>query len=183
MSKIALTRRAALAATAGIAAGSVTPVAAQAKRKTFVLVHGAYHGGWCWKFVTEILESKGHKVYAPSLSGNGDRTHLLSNALTLDMQAMDIANLIKFEDLKDVCLVVHSFGGWPASVALEHVADRVSSLVMVDAFKPNNGERSADYISEFSRKAMEEAMAKGEAGRAPPPAKNLFHCRETSCVD
>jgi len=171
MPKIALTRRAALVAAAGIAAGSVTPVAAQAKRKTFVLVHGAYHGGWCWKFVTEILESKGHKVYAPSLSGNGDRTHLLSNALTLDMQAMDIANLIKFEDLKDVCLVVHSFGGWPASVALEHVADRVSSLVMVDAFKPNNGERSADYISEFSRKAMEEAMAKGEAGRTPPPAK------------
>lgn len=171
MSQVSFSRRAALVATAGLAASAATPVAAQSKRKTFVLVHGAYHGGWCWKFVTEILEAKGHKVYAPSLSGNGDRTHLLSNSLTLDMQAADIANLIKFEDLNDVCLVAHSFGGWPVSVALETVADRVSSLVMVDAFMPNDGERSADYISEFSRKAMEEAMAKGEAGRNPPPAK------------
>lgn len=172
MSQTSLTRRAALMASAGLAAATTTtPVAAQAARKTFVLVHGAYHGGWCWKFVAEALEAKGHKVYAPSLTGNGDRTHMLSNTLTLDMQAADISNLIKFEDLKNVCLVAHSFGGWPVSVALEAIADRVSSLVMVDAFMPNNGEKSADYISEFSRKAMEEAIAKGEAGRMPPPAK------------
>jgi hypothetical protein len=67
--------------------------------------------------------------------------------------------------------VAHSFGGWPASGALENIHDRVASIVWLDAFKPNDGERPADAISEFSRKAMEEALARGEAGRKPPPAK------------
>jgi hypothetical protein len=110
-------------------------------------------------------------VYAPSLTGNGDRTHLLSMDLTLETQILDIVNLVVWEDLEDVCLVAHSFGGWPASGALEHIHERVASIVWLDAFKPNDGEKPVDYISEFSRRAMEEAMARGEAGRKPPPAK------------
>jgi len=141
------------------------------KRKTFVLVHGAYHGGWCWRYVTDILERAGHKVYAPSLTGNGDRSHLLSKDVTLDTQIADIVNLIIWEDLKDVCLVAHSFGGWPASGAVERIHDRLTSVVWVDAFKPRDGEKPLDYISEFSRKALEEAVARGETGRKPPPAK------------
>jgi pimeloyl-ACP methyl ester carboxylesterase len=177
MSKLSITRRAALGSmAAGVAALPVTPASAQAAgaagpRKTFVLIHGAYHGGWCWRKVTDILERNGHKVYAPSLTGNGDRVHLLSKDLTLDTQIADIVNLVTYEDLSGICLVAHSFGGWPASGALERISDRVASIVWVDAFKPSDGEKPADYISEFSRKAMEEAMARGEAGRKPPPAK------------
>lgn len=157
------------AATAALAAG---PAAAQSgARKTYLLIHGAYHGGWCWRPVAEILERHGHKVYAPSLTGNGDRTHLLSKDITLDTQITDIVNLVLWEDLKDICLVAHSFGGWPASGAVEKIQDRVSSIVWVDAFKPKDGEKPLDYISEFSRKALEEAVARGEAGRNPPPAK------------
>src|SRR3974390_975429 len=171
MSQHSVTRRTAVAS-AGVAALASTPTLAQTSgRKTFLLIHGAYHGGWCWRLVTDILERNGHKAYAPSLMGNGDRTHLLSNDVNLATQISDIANLVTWEDLKDVCLVAHSFGGWPASGALERIHDRVASIVWVDAFKPKNDEKAVDYISEFSRKALEEAVARGEAGRNPPPAK------------
>jgi pimeloyl-ACP methyl ester carboxylesterase len=141
--------------------------------KTFVLVHGAYHGGWCWRRVADLLELHGHKVFAPSLTGNGDRSHLLSKDINLDTQIADIANLVTWEDLNDICLVAHSFGGWPASGALEHIYDHVGSIVWLDAFKPEDGQKGTDYISEFSRKAMEVAVARGEPGRKPPPAKTF----------
>jgi len=172
---LAITRRAALGTTAmGVAALGATPTLAQAaRRKTFVLVHGAYHGGWCWRRVADILEVHGHKVFAPSLTGNGDRSHLLSKDVNLDTQIADIVNLVTWEDLRDLCLVPHSFGGWPASGALEAIHDRVASIVWLDAFKPQDGQKGTDYISEFSRKAMIEAVAKGEPGRKPPPAKTF----------
>ncbi len=171
-----ISRRSTLAAgLAGAAALAATPAPAQVApataRKTFVLIHGAYHGGWCWRPVADLLERHGHKVYAPSLTGNGDRKHLLSRDINLDTQIADIVNLVVYEDLKDICLVAHSFGGWPASGAVEQIHDRIASIVWVDAFKPKDGEKPLDYISGFSRKALEEAMARGEAGRSPPPAK------------
>jgi len=139
-------------------------------RKTFVLIHGAWHGGWCWRRVADLLEAKGHKVSAPSLSGLADRSHLLSKDINLDTHIADVANLFLWEDLRGACLVAHSYGGWPCSGALERIGDRVSSIVWLDAFKPQNGERSIDTASDFSRKGLEEALAKGDAGRAPPPA-------------
>ena len=170
-----ITRRTALgAASMGVSSLIATQAMAQENpRKTFVLVHGAYRGGWCWRRVADLLEARGHKVYAPSLTGNGDRSHLLSKDINLDTQIADIANLATWEDLNDVCLVAHSFGGWPASGALEHNHDRDGSIVWLDAFKPEDGQKGVDYISEFSRKAMEEAVARGEPGRKPPPAKTF----------
>jgi len=140
-------------------------------RRTFVLIHGAWHGGWCWRRVADILERHGHKVYAPSLTGSGDRSHLLSKDVNLDTHIADIVNLVSWEDLTDLCLVPHSYGGWPASGALEHIHDRVASIVWVDAFKPEDGQKGTDFSSPFSRKAFEEAMAKGEPGRKGAPAK------------
>jgi len=166
-----ITRRGAIAALGAAAAlGGTEAVAQSNTRKTFVLIHGAYHGGWCWKKVVAILEGKGHKVYAPSLTGLADRSHLLSMNLTLGTHITDIVNLFKWYDISDACLAVHSAGGWPGSGALEEIGDRVSSIVWVDAFMPKNGESQLDQISPFSRKALEEAMAKGEAGRKPPKA-------------
>ena len=93
----------------GIAAAwSGAAAQAQAARKTFVLIHGAYHGGWCWRKVVDILEKQGHKVYAPSLTGLADRSHLLSMNLTLDTHITDIVNLFKWEDITNGCLAVHS---------------------------------------------------------------------------
>src|SRR5262245_10988066 len=173
-----ITRRTALAGAvvgAGVAAVSGgTAFAQSGTRKTFVLIHGAYHGGWCWRRVADLLEKEGHKVYAPSLTGCGDRSHLLSKDVNLDTHIADIVNLVQWEDLRDICLVPHSYGGWPASGALEQIADRVSAIVWLDAFKPDNGQRGLDYASEFSRKAMAEAVEKGEPGRAAPKADAFF---------
>ena len=171
----AITRRMALGTTAGALAahGGTEAVAQTGARKTFVLVHGAWHGGWCWRRVADILEKHGHKVYAQSLTGSGDRAHLLSKDVVLDTHIADIVNLVTWEDLHDVCLVAHSYGGWPSSGALEHIHDRVGSIVWLDAFKPEDGQKGTDFASEFSRKALVEAVAKGEPGRKGPPAKTF----------
>ena len=86
-------------------------------------------------------KQRGHKVYAQSLTGNGDRSHLLSKDVILDTHIADIVNLVKWEDLNGICLVAHSYGGWPASGALEQIHDRVAAIVWLDAFKPENGQK------------------------------------------
>jgi pimeloyl-ACP methyl ester carboxylesterase len=168
-----LTRRGMLTAAtagAGAAALSSTPAAAQA-RKTFVLLHGAWHGGWCWRRVADLLEQRGHKVFTPTLTGVGERSHLMSKQIDLDTHITDLVNVFKWENLQDVCLVVHSYGGWPGSGALEQIGDRVSSIVWLDAFKPDDGQRLIDVTSEFSRKGLLAAMEKGEPGRPSPKAE------------
>ncbi len=143
-------------------------------RKTFVLVHGAWHGGWCWRRVADLLEAKGHKVFTPTLTGLGERSHLMRADINLDTHIADIVNVFKWEDLRDVVLSGHSYGGWPISGALEQVSDRVSAVVYLDAFIPENGQKSLDTASEFARKGALEAMAKGEICRQGPPA-SAFH--------
>jgi pimeloyl-ACP methyl ester carboxylesterase len=144
---------------------------AETTRKTFVLVHGAWHGGWCWRRVADLLEREGHKVFTPTLTGLGERSHLLSNDINLDMHITDIVNVFKWEDIRDACLVVHSYGGWPGSGALEQIGDRVSSIVWLDAYKPANGERGLDFASPFLREGHAAAVARGEPGGRAPPAQ------------
>jgi pimeloyl-ACP methyl ester carboxylesterase len=172
---LSLTRRAVLAsAGAGASAaalGGAPALAQTGKPKTFVLVHGAWHGGWCWRRVADLLEKQGHKVFTPTLTGVGERSHLMSKDINLDTHITDIVNVFKWEDLKDVCLVVHSYGGYPGSGALEQIGDRVAAIVWLDAFKPENGERLFDVTSEFSRKGLLAAMEKGEPGRPSPKAE------------
>jgi len=170
-----ITRRDVVAgATVGAAVTALGGTAAMAQTsapKTFVLVHGAWHGGWCWRRVADLLEKKGHKVFTPTLTGVGERSHLMSKDIILDTHITDIVNVFKWEDLKDVCLVVHSYGGYPGSGALEQIGDRVSAIVWLDAFKPVDGERLFDVTSEFSRKGLLAAMEKGEPGRPSPKAE------------
>ena len=98
-----------LSAAAGIAAASATSVRSQAPGQTFVLVHGAWHGGWCWSRVSERLRASGHRVFTPTCTGLGERAHLLSKDITLDTFAKDIANVIEAEELADVILSdIHS---------------------------------------------------------------------------
>ncbi len=145
--------------------------------KAFVLVHGAWHGGWCWRRVSDMLQEQGHKVFAPSLTGLGERSHLMSKDIVLDTHITDIVNVIKWEDLSGICLVAHSYGGWPVSGAIEQVGDRVASVVYLDAFVPEDGQKGIDVASAFSRKAMLEAMAKGEFSHGPPKAE-IFQVNE-----
>jgi pimeloyl-ACP methyl ester carboxylesterase len=143
-------------------------------QRTFVLVHGAWHGGWCWRRVADLLEHHGHRVFTPTLTGLGERSHLMSADINLDTHIADVVNVLKWEDLKDVVLVAHSYGGWPVSGAIEQTLDRIASVVYLDAFVPEDGQKSLDTASDFSRKAFLDAIAKGEVSRAGPPA-TTFH--------
>jgi pimeloyl-ACP methyl ester carboxylesterase len=164
-------------ASAVAAAGGATSAQAQAAPKTFVLVHGAWHGGWCWRRVADLLEKQGQKVYTPTLTGLGERSHLMSAKIDLDTHIADIVNVVKWEDLKGVCLVAHSYGGWPVSGALEQIHDRVTSIVFLDAFVPEDGQKGFDFASDFSRKGTIEAQQKGEISRPAPPA-SAFHVND-----
>jgi pimeloyl-ACP methyl ester carboxylesterase len=177
----ALTRRGALASAvvgaSATALGGTQAMAQTRTRKTFVLVHGAWHGGWCWRRVCNLLEGKGHKVFAPTLTGLGERSHLMSKDIVLDTHIADIVNVIQWEDLSGICLVAHSYGGFPVSGALEQAGDRVSSVVFLDAFMPQDGQKSLDVASDFSRKGTLEAIARGEMSR-PLPKAETFHVNE-----
>jgi pimeloyl-ACP methyl ester carboxylesterase len=146
---------------------------AQPARKTFVLVHGAFLGAWVWRRVSDLLEKQGHKVYPLTLTGLGERSHLLSKDINLDTQISDIVNVVEWEDLGDICLVAHSFGGYPASGALERIGSRVSSIVWVDALKPGDGQKFAD---DTPRKVEEGAVT----FRTLPSAGHLRNARPTS---
>ncbi len=100
----------------------------------FVLVHGAWHGGWCWHHVARQLRAQGHAVYTPTQTGLGARHHLLSDAITLDTFVDDIGNLLLWEDLHDVMLVGHSFGGLSISGVADRMPERIRHLVWLDAF-------------------------------------------------
>ncbi len=162
-----------------VSGGAATPA-----RKTFVLVHGAWHGGWCWRRVADLLEKAGHRVFAPTLTGLGERSHLLHRDINLDTHIADIVNLVKWEDLGGVVLAAHSYAGFPVSGAIEQIFDRVAAAVFIDAFLPEDGQKSLDLASDFTRKATMEAVAKGEISQPPPPAARFgVNERDRAWVD
>lgn len=113
---------------------------------TFVLIHGAWHGGWCWRFVVEQLVARGHRVFAPTLTGQGERKHLLGAVTSLDVAITDVENLIDAEELDDVVLVGHSYGGLIASGVADRKADALRALVFLDSLLVENGEAAFDVL-------------------------------------
>lgn len=150
---------------------------AQGAAKPFVLVHGSWHGGWCWRRVADLLDAKGHKVYTPTLTGLGERCHLMSGMITLNTHITDVTNVIKWESLKDVVLVGHSYAGFVISGVAEQVQPAIASIVFLDAFLPENGQTVVELAPEDLRAATLAAAAKNEVGRPVPPAK-AFHVNE-----
>lgn len=128
---------------AGVAA---TGFSSEKKDVIFVLVHGAWHGGWCWKKVKTILENQGFSVYTPTLTGLGERSHLLNEEIGLDTHIQDIVSVLEYEDLKNVVLVGHSYGGMVITGVAGRSAKRISHLVYLDAFLPENGKALKDYL-------------------------------------
>ena len=106
----------------------------------FFLVHGAWHGGWCWQRVSALLQKDGHCVHAVTLTGLGERAHLLSPAITLDTHIDDVINLIKAEELGEVVLAVHSYAGMIGTAVADRLGQRLKHLVYVDAVLPKPGE-------------------------------------------
>lgn len=111
---------------------------------TYVLVHGGGHGGWCYKFVAARLRQQGHEVYAPTLTGLAEREASMSAAIDLDFHISDVVKLLHFEDLSDVILVGHSYGGMVITGAADRATDRIGHLVYLDAATPTNGQSLVD---------------------------------------
>lgn len=143
------------------------------KPRTFVCVAGAGHGGWAWAKVRNILTAQGHRVFTPTLTGLADRSHLLSADIDLDMHITDVANLFSWEDLEDVVLVGHSYGGWVISGVAERVLSQLSGIVYVDAFLPKNGQRGYDFTNAAQQAAIDEAKARGDLSRPGPNGTSL----------
>src|SRR5215813_10708238 len=118
---------------------------AQAAPKTFVLAHGSWHGGWCWKRVADQLRAQGHVVYAPSYTGMGDRAHLLTKDITINTFVEDIVQVIQSEELTNVILVGHSFGGVPISGAADRIPEKIAQLVYLDSVLVESGRSAFSY--------------------------------------
>jgi pimeloyl-ACP methyl ester carboxylesterase len=131
---------AAAVGTAVQASGPATPA-----RAPFVLVHGAWHGAWCWRHVRRALAAAGHEVFTPTLTGMGERHHLGSTQTTLATHIADVAAAIETEELQGAIVVAHSYAGYPCTGALGRVAPRVGRLVYLDAMLPVPGKASADF--------------------------------------
>lgn len=114
--------------------------------KTFVLVHGSWHGGWCWKDVARRIRSLGNEVFTPTLSGLGERSHLQKCRIDLTTHIEDISNLINFEDLDNIVLVGHSYGGVVVTGVASILSQRIAKLVYLDAFIPDAGQREFDLL-------------------------------------
>lgn len=121
-------------------AGATRPRGNSRKKAVYVLVHGGGHGGWCWKRVADPLRAAGHSVYTPTMTGVGEKSHLLSPAVDLDVNITDIVNLLTWEDLTEVILVGHSYGGMVITGVADRALDRIGHMVYLDAAHPRNGE-------------------------------------------
>lgn len=138
----------AITASSGVSASSPTPAL------TFVLVHGAWHGGWCWTPMADILRGEGHRVYTPTLTGLGARAHLSTDETDLDTHITDVASTLRYEDLSDVVLVGHSYAGMVITGVADQMADKLHALVFLDAFLPDPGQSFANIIGDVDLAAL-----------------------------
>ena len=138
--------------------------------KTFVLVHGAYHGGWCWKAVAARLRATGHEVYTPTLTGLGERSHLMAIRPTLETFIEDVAQVIHYEDLSDVILVGHSFSGAVVSALADRMPEKLAHLVYLDAQVLLSGQAPADTAPAAAIETYKQrAQASGLISIPPGP--------------
>jgi pimeloyl-ACP methyl ester carboxylesterase len=138
---------------------------------TFVLVHGAWHGGWCWRRVADRLRSGGHTVFTPTLTGLGERSHLLRAGIDVETHVADVVNVMKWERLGDVVLCGHSYGGFVISGVAEQTPAAIRSIVFLDAFVPRNGETVQDLTGPAVQEGIRAALQRGDLGIPPRPAE------------
>ncbi|RDG33482.1 alpha/beta fold hydrolase [Streptomyces corynorhini] len=145
---------------------------------TYLLVHGAWHSGRAWERVVPLLESAGHRVLAPSLTGYGDKAHLLGPEVGLGTHIDDIVGLIVEQDLTEVVLVGHSYAGLVVSSVADRVPERIAHLVHLDAMVPRDGESAADVLP-VTQNLIDLALKSESGWRVPPlpefpPPAGLF---------
>lgn len=125
---------------------------------TFVLVHGAWGGGWVYKDVAKALRSEGHDVYVPTLTGLGEREHLASPSIDLSTHVQDVVNVIRYERLDDVILCGHSYGGMVITDTAGAIGERIRTLFYLDAFLPGDGQALWDIADEAAHRHYVEGQ-------------------------
>lgn len=140
----------------------------------FVLVHGAWHGGWCWQRVTLALQQQGHRVHAVTLTGLGERAHLLAPSITLDTHIDDVISAIEVEELHDVILAVHSYAGMIGTAVADRLGKHLKHLVYVDAVIPKPGESWSSTQSAATQQQRLSAAQASTRFSFPPPDPEVF---------
>jgi pimeloyl-ACP methyl ester carboxylesterase len=136
---------------------------------TFVLVPGAWLGGWCWRDVAALLRVPDHTIIAATLTGLGERAHLLCPQIGLHTHVQDVVGLLRYRDLRSVILVGHSYGGTVITAVAEQVPERIGCLVYLDASVPRDGESNNDVIGpEMAEQLRSAAASDGDGWRVPP---------------
>jgi len=141
---------------------------------TFVLIHGGWHGGWCWRKVADQLRKLGHVVFTPTLTGMGEREHLWTPNVGLDTHTQDILNLFRFEQLSHAIVVGHSYGGVIMTLAADQMASAIDALVYVDAVIPEDSVPGWSGFPEQRQKDMRAGAEQLGGLRIPPPDPALW---------
>ena len=148
----------------------------------FLLVHGAWHGGWCWTKLRPIIEARGHRVWAPTLTGLGERVHLARRDTGLETHVLDLVNVLDYEDLWGVVLVAHSYGGIPATVVADRCPDRLSAVIYLDSALPRDGQTGFDTFRGSEDAYRDPVELIGEGWLIPPPDAS-FGLRDLADLD
>lgn len=152
---------------------------------TYVLVHGAWHGGWCWRETASALRAAGHTVHTPTHTGVGERSHQGTEAVTLETHIRDVCGTIEFEELNDVILVGHSYGGMVITGVADRMADRLRALVYLDAFIPEHGQSLIDLlpialapeVAPMFVNGFRDAARAGHSGLMQPIPAEVFNIK------
>ena len=138
---------------------------------TFLIAHGAWSAGWAWKKMRPLLRARGHEIFTPTYTGLGERVHLATPDVGLDTHINDVLGVLEYEDLRQVILVGHSYGGMVATGAADRAPERVSQLVYLDAFVPRDGQSLfALQPAEIQNRMLESVHAAGSGRQVPPNA-------------
>jgi len=136
---------------------------------TILVAHGAWSAGWAWKKMHPLLAARGHRLVTPTYTGLGERAHLARRGIDLEAHIADVLAVLHYEDLRDVVLVGHSYGGMVATGVADRVPQRVAQRVYLDAFVPRDGQALFDLVPSEHRTAMRKAASEqGEGWRIPP---------------
>jgi pimeloyl-ACP methyl ester carboxylesterase len=135
---------------------------------TFLVCHGAWGGGWSWKKIRPLMRAAGHRLITPTYTGLGERAHLTNPSIDLDTHIQDVRNVITYEDLSDIVLLGHSYGGMVATGVADRARDRIRQLIYLDAFVPRDGQSLLDLLPESERQRMRGLAKSGDGWRVPP---------------
>lgn len=157
-----------LSAALPLAARAQTKSSSTSKARNYVLAHGSWHGGWCWQAVAAILREQDHHVFTPSYTGMGDRAHLINKNITIDTFIEDLIQVINTEELEDVILVGHSFGGIPITGVADRIPEKIGHLVYFDSIVLESGKSAFSNYPKADADARIAAASKATNGLAVP---------------